>query len=151
MLGAMVQREGVEATNAHLSANWTTSMARLSQRISQCDPKALTLGVTLYRTTNGEAAQSHGESLRVANGKCPALVLPLLAKAEVASVCALPDEVSDHEFEKASRRRVAALKARKALAATEVGLACISAYEQALRRAKLGPWQGNQDSKSFGR
>lgn len=143
-LASRANREGPEGVNAYLSAHWEEAMSQLARRTAGCEVPAVKLSVELHRGTNAEATQAHGESLREAAGRCPATVLRFANEHEVPSLCGLPESVPDSRIETETAKRVRELRSNSSLAASTKGKACISAYREALSRARLGPWQTDQ-------
>jgi hypothetical protein len=143
-LASRANREGPEGVNAYLSTHWEGAMLQLARRTASCEVPAVKLSVELHRGTNAEATQAHGESLREAVGRCPATVLRFANEHEVPSFCGLPESVPDSRIQAETAKRVTKLRSNSSLAASTKGKTCISAYQEALRRATLGPWQTDQ-------
>ena len=146
-LSRRADAEGVESVNAYLSDHWESAMNALSEHVVACAPAAMSLALRLYRSHNVEATSAHAESLRQAMTNCPAKLLPIVPPDLVPTVCALPDSVTDAQFQAVGRHEVARLRADSSLAGSRNGRACIAAYEQQAQRAALGPWQSNDDKR----
>jgi hypothetical protein len=133
-----LSREGVEAVNAYLGANGSAALASLNRGTAQCELQAVSLSIRLTRGSHSKAVDAHGESLRLAVGRCTGFVLALLSPKEVPKFCASASSWTLMQTARELRRRMSAIDADAVLHASPRGKACRAAYLYELQNTRVG-------------
>lgn len=128
---------GVEKTNAHLSANWSTAMLPLNQQTAACEFQAIGLALRLSRGADAKAAPAHTDALRAAVGQCTAFVLALAAPQDVPKLCSSVASWGVMQTVRELRRRIATIEADVALRASPNGAACRAACLDELHNTRV--------------
>lgn len=139
VLEQQLLRDGPDAVNARLDAQWDSTMVPLLRRASKCQPRDLALVLELRRTTNVTAFEAFVATLQTAMERCPARILRAVSDGEVAQACSAgdwADAFPSVPLERVVRRRIARVKAIVNPALTAKANACIAAYQTELLATK---------------
>jgi hypothetical protein len=128
---------GADALNAELQRDGGAALAQLNARAAACELAAVSLAVRLVRTRNPQAARTHVDALREANGRCTRFVLALLRPNEIARACGSLPHWSPAQTARELRRRMSEIDADAQLRGSPSGRACRAAYLHELQTTRV--------------
>ena len=133
-----LSREGAEAVNTYLSTKGSATLNSLNHSTANCELQAVSLSIRLTRGSHSKTVDAHGESLRVAVGRCTGFVLALLSPKEVPKFCASVASWTLMQTARELRRRMSAIDADAVLRSSPRGKACRAAYLYELQNTRVG-------------
>jgi hypothetical protein len=143
--------DGVDKTNAYLSARWSAAMMPLNQQTADCEFQAVGMAIRLSRGADARSAQAHTDALRAAAGKCTAFVLALAAPQDVPRYCSSVASWTVMQTVRELRGRIAAIEADEGLRTSPTGTACRAAYLDELHNTRVVLRRAPQDAARPGR